>query len=469
MKHRLVELGYKPASGSVQEKNGTLYACIRHYDIDAGKRVQFMKKIAPKGRRTENGKITLTDAKYKLDAMLAELDTTLLNRLNEIANVKDMTPKELSKHNTANTNFYQYVVDYLNRPFGNYKIDTYESYLGLANAKVKEFFQEKHQLKLKDIDADILNKFFEYCGSMGLKGTTMNRYKAIISKPLQKAYRDRIISENPLDFIDDIPVEEYESDPLTFKESVVLSERLNEKYDPANIAVQLALFFGLRRSEVLGLRWSCIDFENRTIFISRSIIESKHEIKPNDRRYKDIIWQKRVDGKFIVFQKSVKNKTSRRRLPIYSDYLFELLQKQKQIIETNKALFRKGYDTRFEDFVCVQPNGTILTPSYVTDHFGVMLKRMGIRKVRFHDLRHTFATHMICLGKVSLALVQQWLGHSSIDTTIRFYGHLTIDDAIATGKTIQNSKWFDKMYTVIDDELRERASLVSCALEDKEH
>ena len=69
---------------------------------------------------------------------------------------------------------------------------------------------------------------------------------------------------------------------------------------------------------------------------------------------------------------------------------------------------------------------------------------------------------------MSLALVQQWLGHATIDTTIKYYGHLTIDDAIATGKTIEHSKWFDKVYTVIDDELRERAGLVSCGLEDTE-
>ena len=138
------------------------------------------------------------------------------------------------------------------------------------------------------------------------------------------------------------------------------------------------------------------------------------------------------------------------------------------MIETNKALFGKGYDTRFEDFVCVHPNGTIIRPDYVSAHFGVMLKKMGIRKVRYHDMRHTFATHMIGLGKVSLALVQQWLGHATIDTTIRFYGHLNIDNAIATGKTIEHSKWFDNVYSVIDDELRERADLVSCGLADTE-
>lgn len=468
MRKALIALGQKPASGSVQEKNGTYYACIRHYDVKAGKRVQFMKKIAPKGRQTKDGKMTLTDARNELYDMLNRLDTELYNHLVKINEVKNMTPKELKKHEIANTNFYQYVVNYLNSHSKDYKLGAYDSYMGIANAKLKNFFYDMHQYTLKEVDSDILNEFFEYCGSVGLKGTTMKRYKSLISKPLQKAYKDRIIPENPLDFIDEISVEEFECDPLDFNESVVLAEKLNDKYDPVNIVIQLALFFGMRRSEVLGLRWSSIDFENRNIFINRSIIESKTEILPHDKRYKDVIWQKKVDNVFIVFQRTVKNKTSRRKLPIYSDYLFELLQKQKQMVETNKAIFGKGYDKRFEEFVCVHPNGTIIRPNYVSEHFSVMLKKMGIKKVRFHDMRHTFATHMIQLGKVSLALVQQWLGHATIDTTIRFYGHLNIDDAIATGKTIEHSEWFNKVYTVIDDELRERASLVSCGLEDKE-
>ena len=468
MKKKLAALGQKPASGSVQEKNGTYYACIRHSDINKGERVQFMVKIARKGRQTKDGKMTLTDARNELEDMLNKLDTELYNHLVKIDEVKHMTPQELKDYHTANMNFYDYIVHYLNTHTKNYKVGGYDSYMSIANAKLKTYFKELNQYALKDVTYRVLNDFFEYCGSVGLKGTTMKRYKSLMSKPLRKAYRDKIIPENPLDFIDDISVEEYECDPLDFNDSVILSEKLNDKYDPVNIVVQLALFFGMRRSEIIGLRWSAIDFENRTIFINRSIIESKTEILPNEKRYKDVIWQKKVDKSFVVFQRTVKNKTSRRKLPVYSDYLFDLLQKQKQMIETNKALFGKGYDTRFEDFVCVHPNGTIIRPDYVSDHFGVMLKKMGIRKVRYHDMRHTFATHMLQLGKVSLALVQQWLGHASIDTTIRYYGHLNIDDAIATGKTIEHSKWFDNVYSVIDDELSERASLVACGLEDTE-
>lgn len=465
MRKELAELGYKPASGSVQERNGTLYACIRHFDVKKGRRVQFMTKIARQGKTTKGDKMTLTDARCVLADMLAELDKELYQVLAETGTA-DMSPKELERYVASNTNFYEYVLQYLKAH--PKKVTTTDGYLDCANAKIKEFFYIQHQYKLRDVDADVLNAFFEYCSSAGLKGTTIKKYRAVLSKPIQQAYRRRLISENPLEFIDEISEDIFECDPLNFIESVSLSEALNQKYDPVNIAVQLALFFGLRRSEVLGLRWSSIDFDERTIFINRSIVSSRDKIKPNEKRYKDVIWQTKVGDEYIVFQKTVKNKTSRRKLPIYSDYLFNLLQKQKKMVETNRALFGKAYDTRFEDFVCVQPNGTLLGSRYVSDHFAVMLKRMGIRKVRFHDLRHTFATHMICRGKVSLALVQQWLGHSSIETTIKFYSHLNIDDAIATGKTIEKSEWFKTMYTVIDDELKERASLVACVLEDKE-
>ena len=98
MKKKLAALGQKPASGSVHKKNGTYYACIRHYDINAGKRVQFMKKIAPVGKKTENGNMTITDAKIELDEMLNKLDTELYNSLVKIEEDKHKTPQELKKY-----------------------------------------------------------------------------------------------------------------------------------------------------------------------------------------------------------------------------------------------------------------------------------------------------------------------------------------------------------------------------------
>lgn len=141
-----------------------------------------------------------------------------------------MTPQELKKYNTANMNFYDYVVHYLNTHTDGYKLGAYDSYMGIANAKLKTYFKELHQYSLKDVTVDVLDEFFEYCRSVGLKGTTMKRYKSLISKPLQKAYKSRIIPENPLDFIDEISVEDFECDPLKFDESVILAEKLNDKY-----------------------------------------------------------------------------------------------------------------------------------------------------------------------------------------------------------------------------------------------
>ena len=97
MRKKLAALGQKPASGSVHEKNGTYYASIRHYDINKGKRVQFMVKIARKGRQTKDGKMTLTDAQNELYEMLNKLDVELYNHLVKIDEVKHMTPQELKK------------------------------------------------------------------------------------------------------------------------------------------------------------------------------------------------------------------------------------------------------------------------------------------------------------------------------------------------------------------------------------
>lgn len=86
-------------------------------------------------------------------------------------------------------------------------------------------------------------------------------------------------------------------------------------------------------------------------------------------------------------------------------------------------MFKKSYNRKFDDYVCVNQLGELLRPSYVTHHFSDLLKKLGMRHIRFHDLRHTFAS--ILIGKeVPLINVSNFLGHSDISTTANIYAHL---------------------------------------------
>ena len=115
-------------------------------------------------------------------------------------------------------------------------------------------------------------------------------------------------------------------------------------------------------------------------------------------------------------------KTSRRTLPI-TDPVYEMLETVKVKQNLNKKMFRKAYNPQWEDYVCTDALGNLLKPNYVSTHFSDLLKKHSLRYIRFHDLRHTFASVLIN-NEVPLINVSNFLGHSTISTTANIYAHL---------------------------------------------
>ena len=88
-----------------------------------------------------------------------------------------------------------------------------------------------------------------------------------------------------------------------------------------------------------------------------------------------------------------------------------------------KKMFKGSYNRDYDDYVCVNQLGDLLKPSYVTDHFHILTQKLGLRRIRFHDLRHTFAS-VLLNNDVPLINVSRFLGHSDISTTANIYAHL---------------------------------------------
>ena len=183
---------------------------------------------------------------------------------------------------------------------------------------------------------------------------------------------------------------------------------------------------GLRRSEALGVRWSRIDWENRTVLLDTKIIEA------------------RVDGETVLHAiEEMKNKSSRRTLPI-PEPVFEMLETIRAKQELNRKLFRGSYNREWSDYVCTDELGNLLRPNYVTEHYRYLLSKLGLRRIRYHDLRHTFAS--VLLNKeVPLINVSNFLGHSNISTTANIYAHL--DKAAKQGSADVISELFRKEQT----------------------
>jgi integrase len=102
--------------------------------------------------------------------------------------------------------------------------------------------------------------------------------------------------------------------------------------------------------------------------------------------------------------------------------LMNLKAQQKE----NRALCKSSYNNDYLDYICVDEMGNRLKPNFITENFRLTLDNNKLRRIRFHDLRHTCASLLLANG-VSMKEIQEWLGHSDFGTTANIYGHLDIN------------------------------------------
>lgn len=140
-------------------------------------------------------------------------------------------------------------------------------------------------------------------------------------------------------------------------------------------------------------------------------------------------------ARYIHIQKDrTKTKASYRSLPLVPPFE-ELLHRLKAEQELNRKLCGKSYCRKYNDYIYVNEIGELVKPGYITQHFPLILQKNGMRKIRFHDLRHSCASLLYANG-VSLKEIQEWLGHSDISTTSNIYTHLNFTSKVASANAI---------------------------------
>lgn len=185
------------------------------------------------------------------------------------------------------------------------------------------------------------------------------------------------------------------------------------------LPVLLAAYYGLRRSEVIGLRWQSVDFINKCITISHTI---------------EVI---RVDGEHQVIAKDrTKNKSSCRTLPLIPA-VEAALRKAKARQDEKRRLCGRSYCRDYLEYVCVDEMGKLILPDYVSSRFREVLEKSEMRRIRFHDLRHSCASLLLANG-ISIKEIQLWLGHSNFSTTANIYAHLDMSSKQAAANMMQN-------------------------------
>ena len=165
------------------------------------------------------------------------------------------------------------------------------------------------------------------------------------------------------------------------------------------------------------MRWSRIDMEKREVLLDTKVVEVE------------------IDGEKILKPiEEMKNSSSRRSLPIPAP-VYEMLVEQKAQQDLYRRMFKGSYNRAYDDYVCTDKLGKLLTPRYVTLRFSQVLEKNGMRHIRFHDLRHTFASILINKD-IPLFNVSKYLGHSDISTTANIYAHLDKSGKDISAETI---------------------------------
>lgn len=308
--------------------------------------------------------------------------------------------------------FIDYMKKWLKMIKASVEETTYNGYKGVVNGRMTDYFQNKN-ITLQNIKPKHIQDFYQYLLDEGLSGNTVKHYHANIRKALQSAMKTDIIPSNPADKVDLPKIQEFSPQFYTSDEvKILLNSVQGTKLE---IPVMIDCFYGFRRSEVIGLKWSAIDFEKNTITINHTITQS--------------------NGKLIIRDKT-KTKSSKRSLPlepIVKSFLLELKEKQ----EKNKELCLDNYNQEYLEYICVDNCGNLIRPDYVTETFLKLLKKKKLKIIRFHDLRHTCASILLKNG-ANMKEIQAWLGHSNYNTTANLYAHLDTSSVTNTGKVITN-------------------------------
>ena len=250
-----------------------------------------------------------------------------------------------------------------------------------------------------------------------VKPNTVIHYHAIIHRALKYAVKTDLIAVNPADKVDRPRKNEFTGSFYSKEEMNALFDAV--KGSKVEIPVLLAAFYGLRRSEVIGLKWDAINFEQNTIEIRHTVTSIK------------------MDGKKqLVESDTTKTKSSQRTLPLVPLFREKLLALQQEQ-EENRRLCGRCYNKQYLEYICVDAMGNLLMPDYVSNSFKLILRNFGLRPIRFHDLRHSCASLLLANG-VPMKQIQEWLGHSDFSTTANIYSHLDYSSKISSADAIMN-------------------------------
>jgi len=378
-------------TGSLQVKNNTYYMVINTYDKDGKRKLKWISTGLPtKGNKKRAEQILREKLReYELKENLVYSDMLFSDAIRQWLKASAVRVDKV----------------------------TLQGYECLANSQILPYFDDQ-QIKLIDVNRRVLQMYIDEKyqngrkdGKGGLSPRSLRLHKNILYQTLKDAVRDELIPNNPCELVVLPQMQRYEA---TFYNAEQLNTLIAAiKDEPLYPLIKLTVVYGLRRSEVLGLKWDSVDFENGTLTIKHTVTKVLKTVEKD----------------------KTKNASSHRSFPLVSE-VRTLLQDLKAQETENRKLFGGEYVDN--DYILKWDDGRPFSPDYVTHRFSDFLKENDLPHIRFHELRHSCASYLINMG-FTLKDVQEWLGHSDIKMTANIYSHLDVSrkksmaDALSNG------------------------------------
>ena len=382
-------------AGHLQEKNGMFYVVLNYRDENGKRKTPWISTNLPvKGnkKRAEN---------FMMDV-----------RRNFVPpNVQQIEEREAMQK--GDILFTDFLLKWLRVAKSTVKLTTYASYEMMATRIIIPYF-ETLNIKLKELTTEDIQEFYS-AQLERVSANTVIHYHAVIHRALKYAVKIKTIQSNPAVNVERPRKEKFIGSFYDKKEINTLFDIIQGH--PLEVAIKLAAFYGLRREEIIGLKWTAIDFENNTLTIQHTVTECN------------------LDGKHIeVASDTAKTDSSLRTMPLVTNFR-EMLLAKKEKQEHYRKLCGRSYCKEYLDYIFVNEMGERWKPRYLSDGFKRILEQNGLRRIRFHDLRHTCAS-LLLANNVPMKKIQEWLGHSDFSTTANIYAHLDFQSKISSAEAM---------------------------------
>lgn len=284
------------------------------------------------------------------------------------------------------------------------KATTYGFYMQLLRTYIES--SKLGSILLSRLKTKDLQNFYNEKIKEGYNSKSVRHMCVIINGALEQAVREKLIKENPNKYTVLPKRKTYIPDVLTPDEVKKLV--IEAKQDKMYPLVITAIFTGMRKGEIMGLTWDCVDFVENRIHIVKSLCRVYHE--PDENGIVHAIYE-------LMEPKSAKSVSYIPMLDIVREVLLE--QKKKQAQE------KEEYDDIYTDsnFVFTRPDGRYVEQRSFMDNYHKFLKKYGVTDCRFHDLRHCFASLLLTSG-TGMKVTSELLGHSEISTSMNIYSHV---------------------------------------------